>query len=106
MFVILWEFEVKPGYEERFERVYGAQGAWVQFFRSDPRYRGAQLLRDPSRTLFYFTLDFWDSDDAFQKFKNLHSENYEKLDRATEGLTVRERLIGSFQANLPSASSS
>jgi hypothetical protein len=57
MFVILWEFEVKP--EERFERVYNPHGDWVRLFLRDPRFRGSQLLRDPSRTHFYFTLDFW-----------------------------------------------
>ena len=35
MFVVLWEFEVKPGREERFERVYGADGEWAQLFRGD-----------------------------------------------------------------------
>ena len=59
MFVILWEFEVKPECQERFERVYNPHGDWVRLFLRDPRFRGFQLLRDPSRTHFYFTLDFW-----------------------------------------------
>jgi len=28
MFVALWEFEVKPGCEERLEKVYGPRGDW------------------------------------------------------------------------------
>ena len=32
MFLVLWEFEVKPGNEERFERVYGAGGDWDSLF--------------------------------------------------------------------------
>jgi hypothetical protein len=35
MFLVLWEFEVKPGCEERFERVYGAGGDWDSLFRRD-----------------------------------------------------------------------
>jgi heme-degrading monooxygenase HmoA len=96
MFVILWEFEVKPGCQERFERVYGPLGAWVQLFLRDPRFRGSQLLRDPSRTLFYFTLDFWDSETAYQDFQNAHRPSYEQLDGATETLTLKEHRIGSF----------
>ena len=38
MFVILWEFEVKPGYEKSFQTVYGPEGAWVQLFRRDSHY--------------------------------------------------------------------
>src|SRR5215472_16354783 len=36
MFVALWEFEVKPGCDERFATVYGPEGDWVQLFRSHP----------------------------------------------------------------------
>jgi heme-degrading monooxygenase HmoA len=96
MFVILWEFEVKPGCQERFERVYGPQGDWVRLFLRDPRFRGSQLLRDPSRTHFYFTLDFWDSESAYQDFQNAHRASYEALDRATETFSLRERCIASF----------
>jgi hypothetical protein len=62
MFVILWEFEVKPGCEGRLQRAYGPEGAWVGLFQCDPHYRGTQLQRDPSRPPFYFTIDFWDSE--------------------------------------------
>src|SRR5882757_4144284 len=36
MFLVLWEFEVKPGCEKRFERVYGPGGDWDSLFRRDP----------------------------------------------------------------------
>ena len=29
MFVILWEFEVKPGCEQSFESAYGPGGPWI-----------------------------------------------------------------------------
>ena len=32
MFLVLWEFEVKPGREKRFERVYGPDGDWASCF--------------------------------------------------------------------------
>jgi hypothetical protein len=51
MFVILWEFEVKPGSEERFEKAYGPNGQWVRLFQGDPHFRGTQLRRDPTRPL-------------------------------------------------------
>src|SRR5208283_2411193 len=96
MFVILWEFEVKPGSESAFERVYGPQGDWARLFRNDPHYRMTQLLRDTSRPGIYCTVDFWDSEVAYEDFKHIHREAYQALDRATEGLTVREHHLGSF----------
>jgi len=38
MFVALWEFEVKPGCEERFEMVYGPDGDWAKLFRRNSHY--------------------------------------------------------------------
>jgi len=105
MFLILWEFEVKPGSEERFERAYGPQGAWVQLFLRDPHFRGTQLLRDPSRPLCYFTLDFWDSEADYRNFLPANRADYDKLDRSNEGLTVSERHVLSFTPDLPLAPS-
>jgi len=41
MFLVLWEFEVKPECEERFERVYGTGGDWDSLFRRDSHMSGA-----------------------------------------------------------------
>ncbi len=101
MFVILWEFEVKPGSEPAFERVYGPQGDWVLLFRSDPHYQMTRLLRDTSRPGIYCTMDFWDSAAAYENFKNIHREAYQALDRATQSLTLHERHLGSFLKSEP-----
>jgi heme-degrading monooxygenase HmoA len=60
---------------------------------------GTQLLRDPSRALYYFTVDFWDSEAAFQSFLLEHRAPYDELERATETFTFKERRIGSFTMN-------
>jgi heme-degrading monooxygenase HmoA len=101
MFVILWEFEVKPGCEQSFESVYGLDGAWVQLFRRDPGYLRTLLLKDPSRPRTYLTLDFWHSESAFQSFLNANYEAYLALDRSTEGLTLRETHLGNFTQTAP-----
>jgi hypothetical protein len=59
MFVALWEYEVKRGCEERFEKVYGPEGRWARLFRSDPDYQETRLLRDAAGGAIYVTLDFW-----------------------------------------------
>jgi heme-degrading monooxygenase HmoA len=101
MFVILWEFEVKPGCEQSFESAYGPEGAWTQLFRRDPGYLKTLLLKDPSRTRMYATLDFWHSERAFQSFQSANCEAYLALDRSTEGLTSRETHLGSFTQTEP-----
>ena len=97
MFVALWEFEVKPGCEEQFEKVYGPEGDWAQLFRRDPNYLETRLLRDTVRGSVYLTLDFWNSQEAYEQFMKTHVPEYERLDAASEGLTLRERRIGGFE---------
>ncbi|HYT19874.1 MAG TPA: antibiotic biosynthesis monooxygenase [Candidatus Polarisedimenticolia bacterium] len=97
MFVALWEFEVKPGCEKRFENAYGPGGDWVRLFRSDSNYRETRLLRDPFRPSMYLTLDSWNSREAYEKFMATRREEYKALDAAGEELTSNERRVGWFE---------
>jgi heme-degrading monooxygenase HmoA len=101
MFLALWEYEVKPGCEERFETVYGPEGDWAQLFRRDGRYQETRLLRDPLRPGVYITLDFWSSRKDYEEFKATHCVEYEKIDAVGEGLTVRERCVGVYESIEP-----
>ena len=96
MFVALWEYEVKPGCEESFQSAYGLHGDWVRLFQGDPHYRDTRLLQDLSRPRLYFTLDYWDSESAFDQFKSANQPAYAAIDRATEHLTVSERRVSGF----------
>jgi heme-degrading monooxygenase HmoA len=97
MFVALWEFEVKPGCEERFERVYGPGGDWAKLFRSDSNYQETRLLRDATRAAIYLTMDFWNSRQAYERFMESHAAEYKELDAANESLTLGERKIGWYE---------
>jgi len=94
MFVALWEFEVKPGCEKRFQKVYGPGGDWAKLFRNDANYQETRLLHDPEHPAMYLTLDFWASRHAYKNFMATHAAEYEKLDAAGEELVLRERKIG------------
>ena len=94
MFVILWEFEVKPGCEQSFESAYGPEGAWTQLLRRYSGYLKTLLLKDPSRTRMYL-------ESAFQSFQSANCEAYLALDHSTEGLTSRETHLGSFTQTEP-----
>ena len=99
MFVILWEFEVKPGSEPGFERVYAPGGAWTTLFERDPHYRGSKLLRDVSRPGHFYTIDHWSSESDYRQFLAQHKSAYEELERSTERLTFQERKIVSCETD-------
>ena len=96
MFVAFWEYEVKPGCEESFQSAYGPHGDWVRLFQGDPHYRETRLLQDLSRSRFYFTLDYWDSETTYEQFKTANHAAYAVIDRATEPLTLSERRLATF----------
>ncbi|HKV64325.1 MAG TPA: antibiotic biosynthesis monooxygenase [Candidatus Acidoferrum sp.] len=97
MFVALWEYEVKPGGEQRFEKAYGPDGDWVRLFRSDTHYYQTRLVRDSLRRGVYLTMDFWESRAAYQEFMSAHQAEYKQIDTRGEALTVKERRIGWFE---------
>jgi len=99
MFLVLWEYEVKPGNERRFEEVYGPGGDWDSLFRSDPNHAGTRLFRDTVRIDVYLTADYWLSRKSYEEFLALRRSEYKTLDAATEDLTLSERHIGSFETD-------
>jgi heme-degrading monooxygenase HmoA len=99
MFVALWEFEVKPGNEERFQAVYGAEGEWVRLFRGDSQFVETRLLRDAAEPQKFVTLDFWRTRSGYESFKELNHAAYVALDRECEKLTAKERCVGMFESN-------
>jgi len=97
MFVALWEYEVKPGCEERFEKVYGPEGDWAKLFRRDGNYQGTRLLLDVARPAIYLTLDFWSSPEAYERFLASHVGEYKALDAESGKLTLGEQRIGWYE---------
>jgi len=95
LFLTLWEFEVKSGSEKLFEQAYGPEGEWVRLFRRDPGYRGTRLVRDAGRERVYLTIDWWESRQAYDQFRETCTQVYEEIDRRCQGFTVREVNLGS-----------
>jgi hypothetical protein len=97
MFLVLWEFEVKPGRAERFQEVYGPGGDWCSLFRSDPNHAGTRLFQDTARSDVFLTADYWLSRKSYEEFLALRRSDYKRLDAATEDLTLSERYVGSLE---------
>ena len=89
MFLALWEFEVKSGCTERFQGAYGPQGEWVRLFRTDPSFIQTRLLQDSAAPNKFVTLDFWQTRDAYESFKELNRTAYAAVRRERPG--QRER---------------
>lgn len=94
LLIFIWEFRVHLKIYSAFEQAYGPDGDWAKLFRRGEGYMRTELHRDPSSPGRYFTLDFWQSRQAFDHFKRTHAAEYAALDAQCESLTEEEAFIG------------
>jgi heme-degrading monooxygenase HmoA len=95
-FLIMFEFQIRPGMEKRFEKAYGAKGDWARLFRQDESFIATELLHVLKDRRTYVTLDFWTSQEAYDAFRRRHFAEYEAFDQKCDALTETEREIGRF----------
>jgi heme-degrading monooxygenase HmoA len=96
-YVIVWEFRVTAGKEAEFIEKYGPVGVWARFFREGQGYIRTELVRDVADSGRFVTLDYWQSEEDFRRFRNQNLAEYERLDEEFEGLTKTETRLGAFE---------
>ncbi len=94
--LIIWEFTVRPGTEKIFEETYGPEGDWAHLFQQSNEYLGMELVRDSDQARRYLTLDFWTSEEEYDKFRSQHAAEYKAIDQKCESMTEHEREIGRY----------
>lgn len=96
MYIIIWEYQVKPEKRSEFEEIYASDSRWAELFRKGPGYLGTELLREEDQPLHYLTLDRWSSKEQHDDFLIQWNKEYIILDAQCEGLTERESLLGKW----------
>ncbi len=96
--VTIWEFEAQPDKVAEFEAAYAGDGPWAHLFARSSGYLGSQLLRDSERPGRFITVDRWTSREAFDAFTTRWRAEYAAMDKQYAPLTLREALIGRFEA--------
>ena len=93
MFVIIWRYSVVPSHHERFRAAYGPGGDWSVLFEHADGYLGTELVEGVGGS-DYLTIDWWDSETAFDRFMDLKGDQYRELDGRLAELTTSEELVG------------
>jgi len=98
MYVILWEFVVRLGKVDGFVAAYKNDGAWAQLFAQSDGYLGTELLSSTGthQEPTFITIDRWQTAEDFTRFQEQFGAEYRALDTQLEGLTLRERKLGTF----------
>ena len=98
MIALVFSYEVRDA--EAFERAYGADGEWEQFFKQGAGYIGTELLHDVEIPSRYLVIDRWESADAYNAFVAAHREEYMERVDATRFHYDSELRLGTFETLL------
>jgi heme-degrading monooxygenase HmoA len=93
---LVFSYEVHDAAE--FERVYGSDGEWAEFFRQGRGYIGTELLQDVEAPGRYLVVDRWESADAYNAFVAEHREEYMQRVDATGFHYDSELRLGTFES--------
>jgi len=81
----------------QFERTYGPEGEWAQFFAGGAGYIGTELLRDVEQPGRYVSIDRWESRDAYNAFVEAHRDTYMQRVDETAYHYEQELRFGTFE---------
>jgi heme-degrading monooxygenase HmoA len=98
MYVIIWEYMIKPEHAAAFEEIYAANGTWAQLFKKHAGYLSSELLHDPNDFHRYITIDRWRSSQDYQTFLLQWKAEYTALEAQCDGLTEQETLLGKWES--------
>jgi heme-degrading monooxygenase HmoA len=95
MIALVFSYEVRDA--EEFERAYGADGEWAQFFRRGAGYIGTELLHDVEIPTRYLVIDRWESAETYNAFAAEHRDEYMTRVDDSRFLYDQELRFGTFE---------
>jgi hypothetical protein len=98
MIAIVWQFEIRPGSETEFERLYGAEGEWTVMNRHSRSYLGTSFLRDQNRSTRYLVIEYWSEMLVYEEHKTFRRDQFAKLDARRTALVASVEPLGVFTA--------
>jgi len=95
---VVWQFQIRPGSDEEFERFYGADGDWTKLSRRSRSFLGSSFLRDIAVDGRYLLVEYWGEMVVYEKHLADFSEQLTALEQERERLVERMETIGVFTA--------
>ena len=94
MFKIIWTYEVSTEHRTAFSMAYGADGVWAKLFAKSQGYLGTELWTRADSNASFMTIDTWQDEADFIAFQAKYEDEYTRLDKELENLTLSEVKVG------------
>jgi quinol monooxygenase YgiN len=98
MIAVIWQFDVKPGREEEFEKLYGAEGEWTALNRRTRSYLGSSFLRDQNRTTRYQLIEYWSEMLVYEQHRTSRSAVIDGIEARRAELVDAMEPLGIYTA--------
>ena len=98
MIAVVWQFDVREGYQDEFERFYGADGAWPALSRKSRSFLGSSFLKDLAQPTRYFVVEYWSEMVVYERHQADFSAEVQELDLERHRLVVSMAPLGIFTA--------
>ena len=95
MIALVFRYDVRD--PEEFERAYGPEGEWAQFFREGRGYVGTELLLDVDEPDRYLVIDRWESIEAYNTFLAENQADYVRRSDESRFHYLQELRFGTFE---------
>ncbi len=95
MIALVFRYDARD--PEDFERAYGSDGEWAQFFRRGAGYIGTELLRDIDEPDRYIVIDRWESPEAYTAFLAAYGDEYLRRSDDARFYYLQELRLGTFE---------
>ena len=97
MIAMVWQFDVKPGREADFERLYGADGEWTNVSRRSRSFLGSSFLRDFSSPR-YVLIEYWSEMLPYEKHYAAMRDELAALEKSRQEMLDGAVPLGLFNA--------
>jgi len=98
MVAVMWQFDVKSGREEEFEKLYGADGDWTALNRKTRSYLGSSFLRDQNRSSRYLLIEYWSEMLIYEQHRASRSTMMDAIETQREELVEAMEPLGIYAA--------
>jgi len=98
MVAVVWQFDVKKGREDEFEKLYGADGDWTALNRQIRSYLGSSFLRDQSQSSRYLLVEYWSEMLVYEQHKASRSAKMDAIETQRADLVEAMEPLGIYSA--------
>ena len=102
MIAVMWQFDVKNGREDEFEKLYGPDGDWAALNRQTRSYLGSSFLHDQNRSSRYLLIEYWSEMVVYEQHRASRSATIEAIETRRSELLEAVEPLGIYTAlNVP-----